>query len=248
MIFALLLITATFRPATPAVGDLIAVEFQQPVRLEPSEKYEIGSQQGKRAVVRTFRPEPVELAGQAGDVRFRGLVIPIRSVLAPGDKLEPAPLKPPAAPPSSRRPWIAVAGAGAAAVAIWTAVMLLAARAVRKAFVAPMVPAAEAFRRTVAALRDDPRRPKRWAALADATRAYLAADYPDLGSELTTTEILLRFGKEQDPVRSLGEVLRMGDLEKFSPWGAPHRDFDSVATAALTLIPAPIVASDEVAA
>jgi hypothetical protein len=33
-------------------------------------------------------------------------------------------------------------------------------------------------------------------------------------------------------------ILRQGDLEKFSPWGARPSDFDPVAAEALELIPA----------
>lgn len=248
MIFALLLVTATFRPAAPAVGDLITIDFQKPVVLERSENYEIVSQQGSRVVVRTFRPKPFDLAGQTDATRFKGLTIPVRSVLAPDDRLEPAPLKPPVAPPRSRRPLAAIAIAALTAAVLWGAAILLARRASRKLYVAPPVPAAERFRLTVAALRDDMRSTNRWAALADAARAYLAEEYPDLGAELTTTEILPRFRAGEGAGLILAEILGMGDLEKFSPWGAPPRDFSSAADRALSLIPPPPVLTEEVAA
>ena len=248
MIFALLLVTATFRPAAPAVGDLITIEFQKPVVLERAEHYEIVSQKGNRAVIRTFRPEPIGLAGKTGDVTFKGLIIPIRSVLAADDRLEPAPLKPPVAPPRSQRPIAAIAIAALTAALTWAAVMFLRRRIARKLYAAPPVPAAERFRLTVATLRSDDRAPHRWAALADASRAFLAEEYPNLGSELTTTEILSRFGDATGAGRTLMEILQMGDLEKFSPWGAPDRDFSSIADRALTLIPEPVVVIEEAAA
>lgn len=234
MIIALLLVTATFQPAQPTVGDPIRIEFSEPVTIDPPPHVEVLSRQGKRVVVRTFRPEPFEIAG---------VKIPVRSVLAPDDRLEPAPLKPPVELPASRVPWIAIASAAAAAALFWIAAVALARRAARRSIVVPPLPAAEQFRRAVVALRDDPRLPQRWAALADATRRYLAVEHPDLGLELTTRELLQR--NSHPP---LAEILHLGDLEKFSPWGAPPRDFDSVADRALSLIPPPPRAEEQEAA
>ena len=57
MILAILaVVTATIQPASPAVGDLITIQFSQTVKIEASPDYEIVSQSGKRAVVRTFAP------------------------------------------------------------------------------------------------------------------------------------------------------------------------------------------------
>ena len=88
-------LTVTSRPAAPTVGDLITLEFPAPVTLEASPDYEIVSQQGARAIIRTFRPAPLVLHGVAGDVRFQNLVIPVRSVLDPNEPMTPAPLVPP---------------------------------------------------------------------------------------------------------------------------------------------------------
>lgn len=223
-------LTATFRPAAPTVGDPIAVEFRGPVRLDPSPQYEIVSQAGNRAVVRTFAPRPIELSGVAGGVRFRRLVVPVRSVLQPNDKLEPAPLKPPRPLPPARLPFVLIAAAALAAAAAWAAAIALARRRTTAAVIVPPMPPYERYRRTVLALRENPNGPQRWAALADATRVYLAASAPSLGTELTTSQLLQRMGGAGEVV---GAVLRQGDLEKFAPWGTPEGDFDEVAQRAL---------------
>jgi hypothetical protein len=57
------------------------------------------------------------------------------------------------------------------------------------------------FRASVGAARN-------WSQLADAVREYLAA------TTLTTTEIL-----DRTDSATVAEILRQGDLEKFSPWG-----------------------------
>ena len=241
MIFIFLIFTATFRPATPTVGDLITIEFQQPVVLDQSESYEIVSQSGRRVVVRTFQPKPFELKGVSGSVRFAKLMVPVRSVLKPNDKLEPAPLRPPEPVTYPRAPFIAIGIAALAAALAWGAVLLLARRtsdATRRALEPEMAPA-DRFRATVAALRADARHPTRWASLADATRLYLASLSPHLGVELTTSQLLPRVDAEH--VASVAQILRQGDLEKFSPWGAPPADFDSLADRALELIPVPRV-------
>jgi hypothetical protein len=92
----------------------------------------------------------------------------------------------------------------------------------------PLIPVDERFRKAV---RDAASSPRPWAALADATREYLAATRPDLGPELTTEELLAR----AEIANALRPILRQGDLEKFSPWGAEPADFDAVAAAALEL-------------
>ena len=238
MILFLLIVTATFRPAAPTVGDPITIEFKSPVVLDKSEAYEIVSQSPNRVVVRTFRPEPFELSGRTGDVRFRKLVVPVTSVLAPDDEMKPAPLDPPRKAPPTRLPYDAIGIAAAFAALSWLAALLLARRAVISPTALPDLPAADRFRLAVEELRRDPARSLRWAALADATRRYLAATDPRLGLELTTVEILRRAQGEYAP---LALILHQGDLEKFSPWGARSADFDPVATSALELIPPPPV-------
>lgn len=232
MIFMLLVVTATFQPATPTVGDPITIQFEQRVTLDPSEEYEVISQDGPTVVVRTFRPEPFDMAGVAGRIRFRRLTIPVTSVLASEDELEPAPLKPPAETPASKRPLWFIGGAAAVAALAWLAALLLARRAMAPVVVVPQLDPAEQFRLTVDQLRRNRARPGRWADLADATRRYLAATDPALPLELTTTEVLVRSSRD-----SIDSILHQGDLEKFSPWGAPAAEFDEIASRALELIP-----------
>jgi len=106
MIPILLLVTASFRPPAPTVGDLITINFQQLVHLDASAQYEIVSQRGRRVVIRTFEPKPFTISGRVGDVLFRNMVVPVHSVLKPRDNLSPAPLKPPRSEPTM--PMIAV--------------------------------------------------------------------------------------------------------------------------------------------
>lgn len=240
----LLAVTATFHPAQPTVGDPIAIEFRQPVALDPSPDYEVVTQSGNRVVVRTFHPKPFALSGRTQGVAFRNLVVPVRSVLKEKDDLQPAPLSPPVAEPFPRIASFALAIAAAFAALAWLAAWLVARRR-RNAAAAdavPQLPPLERYRAMVAALRDRPQAPKRWAALADATRTYLAAIDPNLGAELTTTELLRR-----NTSTLLAEILRQGDLEKFSPWGAQPADFTAIANRALAEL-APEARAEEVAA
>lgn len=225
MIPILLIVTATFTPAKPTVGDPITVRFEQPVTLEPSLNYEVVSRRGNTVVIRTFQPRPFAISGRAGSVPFRNMVVPIQSVLQPGDKMAPAPLKPPRREPYPRMPFIAIGAAALVAIAAWTAAAL---RKERRAD-APMLAPAEQFRATVAKLRKSPNTPQRWAQLADAMRAYLAAT-TRISPDLTTTEAL-EAAAGGAPL--IAEVLYQGDLEKFSPWGPRPADFDEVAKRAL---------------
>ncbi len=237
MIFLFLLVTATFRPNAPTVGDLITIEFQKPVVLDSSPSYEIVSQRGNRVVIRTFEPKALALSGVADGVRFRNLVVPIRSVLGPKDKLDPAPLRPPVALPMPRLPFVLIAITALIGAATWLAVVLLARR--REAVIEeePQIDPADRFRRIVAELREHPGHPHRWASLADAARLFISSLSPHLGVDLTTSQLLPRV--DDVHVAVIAQILRQGDLEKFSPWGAPPADFDSVATRALDLIPPP---------
>lgn len=245
MIFALLLITATFRPAAPTVGDPIAIEFQQPVVLDFSPAYEIVSQQGRRVVVRTFQPRPFAISGRTGDVRFGNMTVPVRSVLKPKDDLQPAPLQPPRPVPYPRLPFQAIGVAAFLAAASWTAAYVLARRIKTRVAAATPVSPADRFRSAVSDLVQR-KVPGRWAALADATRLFLASLSPHLGVELTTAQLLPRLDREAAPV--VAQILSLGDLEKFSPWGAPPADFEKIAAAALDLIPPPPPAEEEDAA
>lgn len=223
-IFFLALIT-TFQPARPTIGDAITIQFAAPTTVQPSADYEVVSQKGSTAVIRTFVPHTITVTGRSADGPV-SVMIPIHSVLKPDDKLEPAPLKPPKAETWPRLPFIAIGIAALAAIAAWAAVIFLAKRRVPKPRIV-IVPAEE-FRSRVMAVRADA--PMRWARLADALRAYLAAVRADLGAELTTSELLAR--TDHAPI---AQILRQGDLEKFSPWGAPPADFDEIAKRALEI-------------
>jgi hypothetical protein len=233
MILAVLaLVSATFQPPAPKVGDLIMIEFAAPVTLDASPEYEVVSRNGNRVVVRTFAPKPFALSGVTGNVRFRNLKVPVQSVLGANDPLKPAPLVPPREVPYPRAPFIAIAVAALCALAAWLAVWRRSKRAAAVLPSQPLLAPEERFRRAVLALRENPSQAKRWAKLADETRAYLAATRPQLRTDLTTTELMPRL-REND--RIVVDILRQGDREKFSPWGAEPKDFNEVADRALEL-------------
>jgi len=226
MITALFLaaLTATFQPPKPTVGDLITINFMQPATLDPSPDFEIVSRRGSEVVIRTFKPASIALSGVSGGVRFRNLVVPVRSVLAPNDNLAPAPLAPPRIPSQPLVPLIAIAVALLLAIGGWITAYLLS----RRKQIKPIVVLAPAERFRVAVAKSAKAK-QRWASLADATRAYLADR--GFGAELTTSQLLAHL---HDDV--IEDVLSRGDLEKFSPWGAPAGDFDAIAAKALELI------------
>src|SRR5947209_8790365 len=236
----LFLLITTFQPAKPSVGDPVTITFASPTAVEASADYEVVSRNGNSVVIRSFVPHTITVNGRAVDGPVR-MMIPIHSVLKPDDKLDPAPLKPPKPEPWPRMPFIAIGIAALAAIAAWAAVVMLARRRIPKPRIV-IVPAEE-FRRRLRTLRPDS--PQRWAALADIVRAYLAGVRPDLGAELTTSELLSRVDQP-----AIAQILRQGDLEKFSPWGAAAADFNDVAKRALD-IPAwaepPVVQAEEAA-
>jgi len=206
----------TFTPQRPTVGDPITVHLPDAVTVQPGAGYEIVARRGDSVIVRTFEPKTFALHTSDGDV-----MIPVHSVLKADDKLEPAPLVPPRPEAYPRTPFIAMTAAALMAALAWLGVFLLARRRVAEPVIA--VDPAEGIRRA----RD-------WAELADAVRRYLAATDWKLGLELTTRELLARC---HDPI--VAEVLRQGDLQKFSPWGAAPGDFDALRARALALIPPP---------
>ena len=71
MIPILLVVTATFRPPAPTVGDLITINFQQRVTLNKSPQYEIVSQRGSKVVIRTFEPRPFPIVAETEPPRAR---------------------------------------------------------------------------------------------------------------------------------------------------------------------------------
>lgn len=226
MITSLVLLAAiTFTPQRPTVGDPITVNFPLPVTVQASNDYEVVAQRGNTVIVRTFEPRTFTLHTSAGDV-----MIPVVSVLGHGDALAPAPLKPPRAEPYPRLPFIAIGIAALAAALAWTGVWLLARRRVARQPEIVLDPA-EAIR----AARD-------WASLADGVRRYLAATDPRLGMEMTTRELLAVWN---EPL--LADILRQGDLQKFSPWGAAPGDFDALKRRAQALVPQPVPEEEKAA-
>jgi len=217
--------TATIHPAAPTVGDPIAIDFPAPVALDRSPSYEIVSQHGAHAIVRTFEAKPFVVSGRMGNVTFKNLVVPVRSVLKGKDTMTPAPLIAPRAEAFPVSVMIAIAIL-VALIAIVVAALLR--RRKKPAAVVPEVPPAERFRKAVLALRGEPDTPERWAKLADALRDYLAAT-GGIGRELTTAEVVARM---REPV--VADVLRHGDREKFSPWGT-EGDFEAVTENVLRL-------------
>jgi hypothetical protein len=227
----LAVLTATLQPAKPAVGDLIRVEFAQPVKLDAAKDFEIVSQNRNVVVLRTFLPKPFVLSGVTGNVRFTNMIVPVRSVLPANDPLTPAPLAPPRAVPYPRLPFLAIAVAALFAMAAWAAVWWRSRRRVEIAL-QPVLTPEERFRQAVLSLRENPSEQLRWAKLADETRVFLAATRPHLRTDLTTSELLPKLAEDDWVVV---DILRLGDREKFSPWGAEPRNFSEVAEQALEL-------------
>jgi hypothetical protein len=234
------MISATFHPAKPTVGDLISIDFPQAVTLDASPSFEVVSHARQHYVIRTFEPKPIALSGVAGDVRFRNLVLPVRSVLGGKPLQTPSPLKPPHPLPSSSLPWILLGAALLAAIAAWTFVWLRARR--ERVIPQPILTPAEQFRASVERARTSK---QHWASLADAVRLYLAQR--GYGAELTTSQLLPHLPHEQPLI---AEILRLGDYEKFSPWGAPADDFEALVSRASAILNAyePRPADEEKAA
>jgi hypothetical protein len=229
----LLTLITTFHPARPTIGDPVTINFAVPTTVDASADYEVVSHSGNSVVIRTFVPHTITVGGRSADGAV-SIVIPIHSVLKPDDKLEPAPLKPPRPESWPRLPFVAIGIAVLAAAGAWTGVVLLARKEVSRPRV--VVVPAEELRSRVLALQRDARAAMRWARLADAVRGYLAAVRGEFGSELTTAELLVRIGNEtKDHRRYVAPILRQGDLEKFSPWGAPPESFDDAAARALEI-------------
>lgn len=260
MIVAFLIAIATsqlsYAPAKPTVGDPITIRMQgAPFEVRPSAEFEVVSVSPGEVVLRTFRPGPlrIEYATHVpGEVpTIATLEIPIASVLARDDKLEPAPLHPPKPLPRDDTAWIASGVAAGVALLLWLALALLLRR--RAAPALPKPPAfadpADAFRAALAgigSLNDDE---AKWVALSSATRTYLAATDPALGAELTSSELLSamrRSGRRDAETAAVESILRGGDWTKFSPFGAPQVEIASLVDAAATLIPARV--EQEVAA
>lgn len=222
----LLLAGISFQPATPTVGDLVTIQFPEKVVLQPSPAYEVLSSDGQRVVVRTFAPKPFEVRALAAGKPVQ-ITIPVKSVLARGDLMTPAPLTPPRPAPYPKAPFVAIGAAALVAALTWLMIWLQARRK-REPPVVPAESAEERFRAAIARLRAG----GSWQQLADETRRYLVATRPVVTSDLTTTELVPRLRDEE---RFVAHILRQGDLEKFSTRKPDPADFDEAARRALEL-------------
>lgn len=244
---------ATHTPAAPTVGDPVAVHFEiagdERVTLDRSPLYEVISSSRDGAVVRAFKPQPVALSGHVtgpgGVVAFRRLTLPVHSVLRKGDDGKPAPLTPPVAIPPPVTAWIALGVAAAVAVAAWIVLYRMGRRPAIAAMAQPPAPDEE-LRAAVAAIRNESS--LRWAALADATRHYLARMVPQqLGHQLTTRELLAQLPSVSTSTEwqaLVRQIVVEGDLDKFSPWGA-SAEIESILAETLRVLPWPFRASEQ---
>jgi len=273
----LFLLITTFQPAKPTIGDPVTITFASPATVDPSADYEVVSHNGNAVVIRTFVPHTITVNARSADGPV-SVMIPIHSVLKPDDKLEPAPLKPPKPEPWPRLPFVAMGIAAVAAIAAWVAVVMLAKRRVpaMRIVIAP----ADEFRRRLRTLRPDaPKRWATLADIVRAYLAAVRADLgaelttsellariddeaerrrpagwtaagsaatPEIAGEPPAVQPTSR--RRYEPL--IDVILRQGDLEKFSPWGAAPADFDAIANQALE-IPAwaepPVVQAEEAA-
>ncbi|MGK2857219.1 MAG: hypothetical protein ACSLFQ_08435 [Thermoanaerobaculia bacterium] len=248
LLIALVASQLSVSPATPTVGDAITLRMRgEPFEVRPSAEFEIVSASPNEVVIRSFRPGPlrVEYAVRVpGELPASGAAeIEIVSVLAPDDKLEPAPLRPPKPLPRDDRAWIAIAVAAGVAALLWLALALLLRS--RATAVLPGVPAfedpADTFRAALERIRSLRDGEAKWVALSGATRVYLAATDPSLGVELTSSELLVamrRSGRPNEETAAIESILRGGDWTKFSPFGPPRVEIASLVEDALALVPA----------
>jgi hypothetical protein len=218
-------------PARPTVGDPITLTFPEAsgrVEIAPSEAYEIVRTEENRAVIRSFRPGPLEVAARlpAGEreVAVPSLGIEIVSTLAEDDTLQPAPLRPPERLPANRDAWIALGAAGAAMILLWALVYL---RRPREVAAVParrrIAPSRELLRALEAAATLPPVESR--IAIGDATRNFLARVDEAWGRELTSRELrrALRQARVHEDLRGVVDtILLEADLEKFSTHGAPE--------------------------
>lgn len=245
IVLSLSVVPVSYQPGQPTVGDLVIVNV--PIRMgekilvRPSDRYEVVSTASNRIVVRAFQPGPFLLegviAGESGRRTFRGPEIRVRSVLSQNDSLKPAGLKPPVAIETTSAQWITIASAAAACVLIWGAVAGRKQGLTQSAGEA-LTPAQE-YRAVIMELRRRPPSDEGFALLADATRRFLSRVEPGYGRELTTFELLTtmhRRGSGAPSVAHVRNLLREGDLAKFSPWGTGALSHDQTFVEAESLI------------
>lgn len=242
-------------PKAPTVGDLIRLEFATGrggrVLLDPSPDLEIVSQRGGQAVIRTFRPGPLALTGRllsdGRDIEFRNLSIEIHSVLAPGDALRPAPLRPPLPLPRDRRVDGWLGALAAAAAVLWTAVFFRH-RLRPVAEEVPLLPAREEFIEAVERARME-KGDGFLLILSDAIRRYFARTDQRLGRDLTRTEFLEVIGRilPDGQLSIVSSVLSQADWLKFSGSRTVPAE-RSLIDRALDLLPADSIDRQKVAA
>lgn len=242
-------------PKVPTVGDRIWLEFATGsggrALLDPSAEFEIVSQRGGEVVIRSFRPGPLALTGRllsgGRAIEFRNLAIEIHSVLAPGDQLRPAPLRPPLPLPRDRRADWWLGAIAAASALLWIGVFFRYRRPAR-AEEAPPLPAREEFIEAIERARKE-KGDEFLLILSDAVRRYFARTDDRLGRELTRTEFLAAIGRiipaEQVPIVS--SVLSQADWLKFSGSRSILAD-RSLIDRVLALLPAAATDEQKVAA
>lgn len=246
-------------PPHPTVGDTVVVELPvdtgYQVSVDPSSDFELVAISENRVTLRSFKPGAVTLStrlSRPGQLPVtQTFSVQIESVLKKNDRLQPAPLKPPRPLVSASAPFRILGAAAGVAALLW-AILFFAARRrpSREAEVpAPLLSADAELTRALDRISAAEKSDTRWVELAEALRRYLARTKPELGSELTTSELLMRYSSvaHAAELSLLRSILSEGDWVKFS--GKPRRrdDHDVVAMAARALVkPGPVV--EEVAA
>ena len=242
-------------PRAPTVGDRIRLEFATGsggrALLDPSPEFEIVSQRDGHVVIRSFRPGPLALSGRllsgGRSIEFRNLSIEIHSVLAPGDALRPAPLRPPVPLPHDRRVDWWLGAIAAAAVLLWAGVFFRH-RGRARAEEVPLLPAREEFLEAITRAREE-KSDEFALILSDAVRRYFARTDPRLGRELTRTEFLEAIHPiiPAGQLTTVSSVLSQADWLKFSGSRTVLADRNLIERA-LELLPADATGEQKVAA
>jgi hypothetical protein len=259
-LFALLIAPPAIAPPHATIGDRVTITYpidaSSRVSIDESPDYDLISVSGNRVVLRSFKPGAfivkarIEHPGTAPEpVETR---VTIESVLAKGDKLQPAPLRPPKPVAMPTEPWKAIAIAALVAAFAWIGVWYRAHRKTAPTVIEePLLAPDDEFRNRLRKIRTSPPADARWAELADAVRAYLARTRPDLGRDLTSSEIVRILRRSGEPVEStdtISMILAEADWVKFSPWSSRREDLAQLIERAERLVPAtPTMQSEEAA-
>lgn len=242
-------------PKAPTVGDLILLEFATTgggrVLLDPSADLEIVSQRGGQVVIRSFRTGPLALTGRllsdGRATQFRNLSIEIQSVLAPGDALRPAPLRPPMPLQHDPRVDWWLGGIATVAVLLWIGVLVRHRRRASTLEV-PALPAREEFIEAVERARRE-KGDDFLLILSDGIRRYFARTDQRLSRDLSRTEFLETIGPmiRSDQLSIVVSVLSQADWLKFSGSRTVVAD-RTLIDRALELLPAEAIEQQKVAA